>query len=188
MKDIIIKKSYELLKNKRFNELSVNEICEYCHITKPTFYKYIGNKDNLLTYYYNTVINDYASVALTLLAEDNYWKQIYAGFEIILNWSSQFGHDLYSQLFITNLKSNRGTFNFDTELAKVMITLYSKAQQAGQIRNASDPEALYTNCIHLSMGYGVNWCITGGKFDLANEFHKALENVCDVAPEFRTAK
>lgn len=188
MKEKIIKKAYELLKEKKFEDLTINEICGYCEISKPTFYKYIGNKENLLTFFYTDITNNYASMALTLLAEDNYWKSICAGFDMILGWSSEFGYDLYSQLFITNLKENKGTFLFDENLTKVMQSLYSKAQKNGQIRNQSNPEELYLNCANLSFGYGINWCLNGGKSDLLNEFRRALENVCDVAPEYRTIK
>ena len=185
MKEEIIKKSFELLKNKTFDEISINEICSYCEISKPTFYKYIGSKDDLLTCYYNKVTTDYAELALTLLAEDNYWNSICAGFEKILTWSVTFGHDLYSELFISNLKSNKHTFDIDNNLAQVMIALFIKAQKSGQIRNHSNPEELYYNCVYMCFGYGVNWCINNGEHDLVKDFRKALENVCDADPKYR---
>lgn len=109
----IIDTAFEMIKEKSYEEVSVNDICEKCGITKPTFYKYIGAKENLLTNFYDNVTAEFADTALHMLAADNYWEQICTGFDAILGWSEEFGPDLYSQLFISNLKNNKGTFDFN---------------------------------------------------------------------------
>ena len=164
--------------------MSVDEICEACGISKPTFYKYLGSKENLLGYFYEDVLKEY-NTAYSMLMEDTYWNQICAGFESIIKASTEFGINLYSNLFIANLKNNQGTFNFDDNLAKTMIVLFEKSQKVGQIRNTSNPKNLYYVCVNASFGYGINWCLGNNKGDLTKLFRKALEDICDVDPKFR---
>ena len=181
----IIDTAFEMIKEKSYEEVSVNDICEKCGITKPTFYKYIGAKENLLTNFYDNVTAEFADTALHMLAADNYWEQICTGFDAILGWSEEFGPDLYSQLFISDLKNNKGTFDFNAPLAAAMVSLFKKAQEAGQIHNPGNAEALYFACVHLSFGYGVVWCLNNGSSDLLADFRNALETVCQVDEKYR---
>ena len=187
IKQQIIDKAYELIKKQGYDNVSVKNICQECGITKPTFYHYLKSKDELISCFYNRLTDELATNMLDMIVAENYWEQIWVGFRSILDWSQEFGEDLYSQLFISNLRENKGTFNISKPLMRVMVALVKRAQKAGQIRNQSKAEELYENSIYLSFGYGVNWCMENGSFDLLAEFRRALENMYDVAPEFRSS-
>ena len=184
-KEQIIKTAYDLFIKEGYDKVTINKICEACDITKPTFYNWIGSKEELLSTFYDRLTSELSIHILEMTIAENYWEQIWTGFKSILEWSRKFGHDLYSQLFISNLKEDKGTFEISSPLAETMTVLLKKAQKDGQIRNKSNPESLYKSSIYLSMGYGVMWCINKGSFDLLKEFRSALENMYDVAPEFR---
>ena len=47
----ILEITLELLKNKDFNEVFVEEICEQAEISKVTFYKYFPQKEDILVYF-----------------------------------------------------------------------------------------------------------------------------------------
>jgi AcrR family transcriptional regulator len=185
IKSRIIDTAYRLFKELGYDNVSVNQICHASGITKPTFYRYLKSKDDLISYFYDRLTGELADSLLTMIAAENYWEQIWAGFRSILDWSLEFGQDLYSQLFVANLKENKGTFHISEPLMRAMVVLVERAQNADQIRNKSKAEDLYRNSIYLSFGYGVNWCIEKGSFDLLKEFRAALENMYDVAPEYR---
>lgn len=187
IKQSIIEIAFQMIKKEGFENVSVDAICNECGITKPTFYKYIGAKDNLLTYFYDHVTGQFTDAAVKMLTADNYWEQICRGFDTILGWSREFGAELYSQLFIVNLKQNRGTFDFNSRLTEVMNFLFRKAQENGQINNSSPAKDLYISCAHLCFGYGIVWCLEKGNFNLLDDFHRALETVCDVVDEYKTA-
>lgn len=183
----IITVAYKMFQEKGYDNVTVNDICEECGITKPTFYRYIGSKDQLLAYFYEDVTTEITTQFLKMLAEDNYWEQICIGFEAILSRSKDFGPDLYSQLFISNLRENRGTFDFNDTLTQAMTGLFTKAQQSGQIKNMSEPYNLYMACANMCFGYGIVWCLNHGENDLQRDFRKALEDVCETSEELRVS-
>ena len=51
----------------------------------------------------------------------------------------QFQQELYCQLYISNPKENKGTFNEIDTLKEVVIDLIFKAQKANQTSNRNDP-------------------------------------------------
>lgn len=183
LRDKIVEVSYNLFKKKSYENVTVNEICDACGITKPTFYSHIGSKDQLLAYFYTGLTSRLMEELLEQSTNDDYWQRIVLAFDSILSHSLEFGNDLYSQLFIANLKNNIGTFELQDSLTKVMVSLFEKAQKAGQIRNHSDPADLYLACANMSFGYGIRWCLSKGSSDLLTDFHTALCVVCDVQEE-----
>ena len=113
------------------------------------------------------------------------WQQLLMVFDELMKAGNELGVDLNSQLFVMNLKQDRGTFNFSRPLRNLCIALINKAQQQGQIRNTSDPEALFHSAAFMSTGYEVFWCIKEGKFNRQALFQQSLEALFDVAPELR---
>lgn len=181
----IIDEAYRLFKQDGYDNVSVQRICDTCGITKPTFYRHVQSKEGLLSCFYERLTEELAAQMLEMVTAENCFEQIWAGFKAILQWSGEFGQDLYSQLFISNLKENRETFHISEPLTRTMTVLVERAQKAGQIRNLSPAADLYRASIYLSLGYGVSWCIEHGGFDLLATFRRALEDMYDVAPEFR---
>ena len=51
----ICESAIELFASKGYDEVSVNEICRAVNITKPTFYKYVKTKEDILFHYYDSV-------------------------------------------------------------------------------------------------------------------------------------
>lgn len=184
-KDYIIETTFNLFLEKGYDNVTVNDICDRCNITKPTFYRNIGSKDALLSAFYDRSVNEIGTDLLQTVVGDNYWEQICKGFEIILNRSSYFGVDLYSQLYIANFKKDVNTFKSSGTIGSVMSKLFTMAQLHGQIRNSTNPYDLYVACSTMAFGYGITWCLGRGSFNLVVEFQKALENVCDVPQEYR---
>jgi AcrR family transcriptional regulator len=185
IKEQIIKEAYKLFNKNGYENVTVMDICKACNITKPTFYRHVHSKDNILHFFYENITDKISDKMMSILAYDDYWEQICTAFTTILGWSQEFGYSLYSQLFINNLKENKDTFKFNDSLTIFMTSLFKHAQKSGQIRNTSDPRKLYLACAYMSFGYGVLWCINDGKNDLIKDFIRALEVVCDLKQEYR---
>lgn len=49
----IVDTSLTMFREKGFDKTSVMDICNACQITKPTFYKYVNSKEELLRHYYD---------------------------------------------------------------------------------------------------------------------------------------
>ena len=82
---------------------------------------------------------------------ENYWQQLLICFETLMEESIKLGYDLSSQMFIMNLKEDRGSFDFRDDLTNIAIAIIKKGQATKQIRNQNDPEILYQSfsiCIY----------------------------------------
>ena len=181
----ILQTSYTLFQERGYTEVTVNDICEACGISKPTFYHYVGSKDEILAIFFSDMSSKLTEELLAQSATDDYWQRIVMAFDTILGHSQEFGVNLYSQLFIANLNREIGTFTMRDSLTDLMTMLFAKAQESGQIGNRSDPRRLYLSCASMCFGYGILWCLNRGRNDLLGDFREALETVCEVQKKDR---
>jgi len=177
--------AYVLFKEKGFNKVKVTDICEACDITKPAFYYHFSSKEDLLVHFYDGVVDQIREKGMEFVLADNLWQQLLLVFDELMEAGNQLGVDLNSQLFVMNLKQDRGSFNFSGSLSELCIALIQKAQQTGQVRNQSDAKALFQAAAFMSTGYEVMWCIKSGEFDRKTMLHQSLQALFDVPDELR---
>lgn len=182
----LIETAFLLFRERGYDNVTVNDICDACGITKPTFYYHLSSKEEILSRFYDGVIQDMASRLLDALAEENYWEQLMACFDTLMETAGQIGPELYAQLYIANLREDQGTFDFRDDLTKMAVRLIERAQKAGQIRNSSPPGPLYRAAAHLFEGYELLWCIKKGSFERRRYIRRAMEDIFDTAPAFRS--
>ena len=68
-KQIIIDMAFTLFKENGYDATTINDICDACQITKTTFYRYLDSKEDILTYFFNTIdyeVNDIHHLLLWL--------------------------------------------------------------------------------------------------------------------------
>lgn len=184
-KDFIIEKANELYLEKGYQNVTVVDICEACDISKTTFYYHLKSKEDTILTFYDSITHNITQCLLSILSKDNYWEQLLMCFESLIRESSKYGTDFLSQMIISNLKEDYGSFDFRDELTQIAISIIEKGQASGQIRNQSNAKDLYIASAHTFSGYELLWCIKKGKFDWLEETKKALENIYDVLPELR---
>ena len=61
----------------------------------------------------------------------------------------QFKQELYCQLYISNLKENKGTFSQINDLKEIVVELIEKAQTTKEIKNPSSPQIIYNVLEHI---------------------------------------
>lgn len=181
----LIDRAFALFKEKGYDNVTVNDICAACGITKPTFYYHLSSKEDILSHFYDTVVQGISSRLLDVLSAENHWEQLMACFDTLIDTSGEIGPDLYAQLFIINLREDKGTFNLREDLTKMATLLIQRAQEAGQIRNQSPPLPLYLAAAHLFEGYELFWCIKKGSYDRKQFVRRAMEDIFDVDPALR---
>ncbi|MCR3921532.1 MAG: TetR/AcrR family transcriptional regulator [Firmicutes bacterium] len=184
-KNRIIATAYELFKIKGYDQVSINDICRACKITKTTFYYHLKSKEDIIIGFYDPATESLVNEMAEILSANNYWEQLMKLFETLIHKSEEIGPDLDSQTMIINLKENRGSYDFREDLTKIAVILIEKAQQAGEIRNQSSPEQLYRASAYAYMGYEFTWCVKKGNFNRMKYIRNAMENIYDVAPELR---
>lgn len=184
-KDFIIQTANQLFLERGYPNVTIQDICEACGITKTTFYYHLKSKEDLIINNYDPITSNLTSLLLSMVTVDNYWEKLMLCFEALVQESMKYGPDLYSQLFIANLKEDRGSFDFRDHLTEAAVAIIAQAQKAGQIRNPNPPDQLYKTSAYLFTGYEIIWCIKKGNFDWKKEIRRSMELFFDTAPELR---
>lgn len=186
-KDLILKTAFALFKEKGYDNVSVNDICSACGITKPTFYYHIKSKSDIFPLQFDSITDVLIKYYQQSGDKGNYWEQLLLLYDLIIQDGIGENIDLYKQMMIANLRSDIGFCDFNEVLTALGSSLVEKAQSAGQIRNQCPPQELYKAMGFAYMGNEIAWCIKNGDFDHIQQLHNILEVICDVAPEYRTA-
>ena len=184
-KDKVFNIATELFKEKGYNEVTINDICEACEITKSTFYYHLKSKQDIILHYYDHIISNLTPVLIQMLDISSPWEQTVLLFDSLMQNIMELGYDINSQLMITNLQENRGIFDLREDLADIALRIIQKGQEAQQIRNPSSPGHLYEAAAYMFTGYEFMWCSLKGNFDWRGKFFSSLENMFDVEPSLR---
>jgi AcrR family transcriptional regulator len=184
-KNFIIETANKLFLEKGYQNVTVVDICEACDISKTTFYYHLKSKEDIILHFYDSLTHNISQHLISIFAMDNYWEQLMVCFESLVAEAYKYGTDFFSQMMISNLKEDFGSYDLRDELTNIAVLIIKKGQEADQIRNKSNAEDLYKASTYVFLGHEVTWCIKKGNFDWKNEIRKSLENIYDVAPEFR---
>ncbi|BCN31606.1 TetR/AcrR family transcriptional regulator [Anaeromicropila herbilytica] len=184
-KQFIINTANQLFLENGYQNVTVVDICEACKISKTTFYYHLKSKEDIILHFYDSVTHNISQFLMSILERNNYWDQLMKCFECLIEEAMKYGTDFFSQMMISNLKEDYGSYDMREELTNIAVTIIKKGQEAGQIRNKNEAKSLYQASAYAFLGYEVTWCIKKGKFEWLDEVRTALENIYDVAPEFR---
>lgn len=175
----IIQKAQELFLEHGYDQVSVMDICQACEITKPTFYRYINSKDDVLRSLFTHSIDD-LNEKIQTIDPTNYWELFFVSLTYSMEQNIEYGWELYSKYWILNLNEKKELYPLTNYARSIAIDYLKKGQKSGQIQNQSDPTKLFTVCKNITLGYSVKWCMTMGGFDLIKTCRKDLYRVLNV--------
>ena len=66
-KDKVFSTAVGLFIEKGYNNVTINDICDACEITKPTFYYHFKSKQDIILHYYDHVIENLTPVLIQML-------------------------------------------------------------------------------------------------------------------------
>ncbi|MGM9972583.1 MAG: TetR/AcrR family transcriptional regulator [Clostridiaceae bacterium] len=181
----ISQKAIDLFLEKGYNNVTINDICQACDITKPTFYKYAGSKEDLILDLYDLSINDLTKDPYYFIEASSHYEQLIMVFHKLMADTESFGSDLFSQMLISNLTEDHHSFDMRAELTRICTLIIKKAQEKGEIKNMNPPEILYNTIAYTFTGYEVSWCIKKGELDFRGELYNSIIAILDVKEELR---
>lgn len=182
LEDRINKTALEMFSNEGFDQVTVNHICKAVGITKPTFYRYVSSKEEILDNYFHF---DPRSVdpVWDQITEGNFWRAIEYGFQLCFEHYLSMGTEILSRLMIFRMNRNDISFQNDPDWIETMTRLISQAQTAGQIRNTTPPETLLELLQSVAQGYCFFSCTEEDSFTGLEEFSQILWTVALAVPE-----
>jgi len=174
----ILETALSLFRSRGFDKVTIDDICEATGIVKSTFYYHYKSKEQLIGDYVS-IIDDISSEQIALvLMENTFVKQIWALFEIYLDFADKLGPDLVKQFLISNLNDYKSAIApRDLKHYEVYINLIDKAQKIGQINNPTPAKELAETCICLADGIYILWAIESGQYSLLETCRQAINHL-----------
>ena len=154
----------DLIAQRGFDAVKVQDICNACHITKPTFYHYIPSKDDLLVSSYHMA----AKAACKLIDEagkkGSCWERMVASFSVIFDEAERFGCEQLGRVLAMNIKERHGNVSRSDYMTERMVPLVREGQASGEFANNAEAELLYAAVADIFQGLEYLWCESGGSF------------------------
>jgi AcrR family transcriptional regulator len=169
-----------------YEAVTVDSICETAGISKNTYYYHFKSKEELLLSHIEEQNRlSVQKLASILLSGENYFEQFWSvqkqGLEFLKICGPNILNGLHS---IKSLQGIAHTQNWK-EVFDIKSAVIRKAQEAGEIRNQADPEALTVSSGFQFVGVMAVWIQTRRSFDLEKILRSTLEHILDVRPDLR---
>lgn len=180
----IQKVAIRLFLEKGYSNVTIMDICNELNITKPTFYKYVEAKEDLIIDLYDLIVKKITSNVLKVIDVDSSIERLVLIFNELMNETIAYNSDLYSQMLIANLNENRHSFDMRDEMTSICVLLVKKAQENHEIHNMQPPEILYKTLAYCFTGYETMWCIRNSLTNLKEDFYNSMRVILNVDEKY----
>lgn len=141
-----------LFRKNGYESITVQDICDACGISKPTFYSRFPSKGDILLDFYEDVslrLNDNLSA---LMGTTSAWEQLRICFTTLMDETENVGYELMSHTLAINLHDNHHSFDERPYLAQTMATIIERGQRMGEFANTASADLLYKAAVYLFQG------------------------------------
>lgn len=182
-KDEISARAFELFRKKGYEGTSVQDICDACGISKPTFYSRFASKGDLIIDFYDGVTKRLNQNLSELVETTSAWEQLKICFGTLMDETEAVGTDMMSQMLIINLQQDRHSFDEREFLTKTMVAIIHRGQETGEIANQTPATELYDTAAYLFQGYLLMWAISKGTLPWREMLKESLRSLLCIAPD-----
>lgn len=183
IKHTILVKAIELFKKNGFDNVTINEICESCNITKRTFYYHYDSKKTLLLDYFSLVDENIENKLKDIDNETSWLDKCWNVKKIYIRGFADLNADILKNLIKIDMEKQNQMFCYklndfhpNTKRLRQMVIDYTrKAQEAEEIANNISAEDLSYCFASAFLGLAVSWSSTGGNYDLVEASKKYFD-------------
>lgn len=179
VKEKLMKAAIALFKKKNYKDVSINQICERCGVTKGSFYHHFSSKEDLLIGYYDSLLKQ-TDLEKIGHEDDDRIKEIFELVWMISEPLCDLPADAVMALLLnkeTALYSPESHPFHETKVYKKIVELCRLGQAEGQIRDNAASEKLIDVSLSVLSGNIYSWCLRDKGFDLKE---KDLEDLCTI--------
>lgn len=183
--DAIVKATKELIKEKGYHDVSVNEICQRANVSRSSFYSVFSGKDEVVVHMVRSLKEDTPVVLNRILAADNDLERIWSLFDTYLNVALEFGPDVMGSLLAIDMQESIGFIQQFYLYNDWFCTLVKNCQQKGIIQNQDNCSDIVDAAVYAAFGIAYEWCRAHGNFDLREKAFTSHEAIYNVHPDYR---
>lgn len=179
-RDEISAQAFRLFRQKGYEATSVQDICDACGISKPTFYSRFASKGDLIIDFYDGVTERLNANLSSLVETTSAWEQLKICFGTLMDETEAAGADLMAHMLIINLEQDRHSFDARDFLTRTMVAIIRRGQKTGEIANRMPADELYETASYLFQGYLLMWSISKARLDWRTKFMEGLAALLSV--------
>ena len=176
-RDRIIESARRCFSRCEFEQVTIREICEQAGVANSTFYYHFKTKEELRDYLRTHDAQPLQAELLGVLSASDPLEQAISACAMCATRAQRSGCTLAAQYYKRKLNAEREdgdmqeTYRQEYETARLLV---ARAQEVGRIANACPAQELARAAIMLSSGVIVDWCASGGAYDLWQTVHGML--------------
>ena len=186
-KQKILNVSLSLIKERGYDNVTLNDICAANGISKNTFYYYFKSKEEILFQSYKTICEFTLSRISLIFSAENYVEQLWMLDEPLIDFIISSGCDITKRLFVSNFAHEAESYRptqLQTDMVNAAIAILKKAQNSRQIANMTDAHILIKSKTRLLFGTIIEWCFANAAFNLKSELLKGIEALYNISPDY----
>ncbi|MDR0570400.1 MAG: TetR/AcrR family transcriptional regulator [Clostridiales Family XIII bacterium] len=176
-----------LFRERSFDEVTVNDICEACDVNKHTFYYYFKSKDELL--HCNENLDALSPEEITdILGAESCMEQYWRFNRRLMEFVQKQGINLMKKIFMQRISSGNDRLmpmRDRPEFARLQVGIIERGKASGEFQSAIDAPTLFFIAQNLLRSVSMTWCMRKGAFDLEYTLRYMLESLFEVKQEHR---
>lgn len=165
-KSVLFEKAMELFRKKGYENVTIQQICNECSLTRNAFYYYFDSKEELLSSYFDNIPTFTQTLLADVFALPNDWEKLWYLFEAHLKLIESEGVSICRAYMRVSMEGNGDLLSKYFVSDTVTTPLVRSCQNTGLIRNMTEPEQLIYLATRLMAGMLITWCCKDGKIDL----------------------
>ena len=165
-KEEVAEAAISLFKRNGYNNVTVNEICKECGISRSVFYSSFNGKRSILEYMVEKPQHNDDASFMKFAHADNDFERIWQLFDRFIAIAYDFGPELTSTLFIMQFESPEGIRAAVHALDDLFATLATNCAKSGIIDSKEPPDLLSRIATDLICHELYVWCSQKGNFSL----------------------
>ncbi|HYE12348.1 MAG TPA: TetR/AcrR family transcriptional regulator [Patescibacteria group bacterium] len=164
--DIIYKTAIEMMEEKGFQNLKVEEICKTAGVSIGSFYNCFKSKNDILNEVFRQIDEYFKNSVIDKLKSGSSIDRIKVYFEIYADYNVDRGIEFVKQLYgvRNNLFITKGRY-----LQAILRDIIKDGQEAGEITRSMTSDEIVEFLFIAIRGVIYHWCLYDGQFDLVNE-------------------
>lgn len=178
-KNKILKTAYDMMQEKGFENVTIEEISEKSGVSVGAFYYYFKSKNEILNIIFLKADEYVKKNVESKHANENAVNSIICFFHYHAKYTSSNGVD-FTKLLYHN--ENKAFIDQDRELFKILFAAIEKGQETGELITTITAERMTNYFLIAARGLVFDWCLHDGSYDLVDAMKDYMEH---LAPTFK---
>lgn len=164
----------QLISEKGFDHVTVEEICKKSGVAKGLFYHYFNSKADIVIETYMDVDNKFSAEVMALPATTPYDRVIYA-VSFQARYAKAKGLEFVKQIYKHQLDTGTAFFiSEDRAFFRLIRDAIREGQQKNQLRSDFSAEVLTRLVLSISRGITYDWCLHDGDYDIEEVMRRSF--------------